>query len=413
MKKHILFGFALTAIASAALAQSSVTLYGIADIGLFKSSNTAGGDQVQLASGLMEGSRWGLRGNEDLGGGMRAIFTLENRFELDTGSVTNRPISGATVPARLISGLPANFAAVVAGGAGPLQAVNGTGKLFDRQAYVGLVTPVGAFLFGRQYTPAFATFAKYDINGTEGPGQPGALGMLLYQPVEIRRDNSIQYVIQKSGFSAAVMHALGEIRTATTPTSSGSMTGLNFSYDGGPFSAGVGFNTSKDALGQKSLESAVVGASYNFGFMKISGEVANIKDDNPALVPLLQAALAVSTVPGVAPNAAAIAAATKPNLIQDATLAHIGASAAVGPGTAKLSFNRLNDKRAANADSSSVGFTYTYPFSKRTDVTFLAARVTNKGLGQVALGGAGFSGGVTTAPGVDSNTVGFGIRHRF
>ncbi len=407
MKKHILFGFALTTIASAALAQSSVTLYGVADIGLYRASNTAGATQLQLASGLMEGSRWGLRGNEDLGGGMRAIFTLENRFELDTGSVSNRPISGSAVPARLTRGLPAPVAAGLSGAVGPLQGVNLGGNLFDRQAFVGLVTPVGGFLFGRQYTPAFQTFAKYDINGTSSAASPGNLGMLLYQTVEIRRNNSIQYVIQQSGFSAALMHSFGESRaSAATPSSAGSMSGINFSYDGGAFSAGLGYNTSKDLAGQTSLKSAVVGASYDFGFMKLSGEVLSTKDDNPILITQLAGnPLAAALVPALP--------LIKPNLIQDSTLAHIGASFGVGPGVLKISFNQINDKRPADADSSSVGATYTYPFSKRTDLNVIVARVNNKGFGQSALGGNGFSGGITNAPAVDSNSFGIGIRHRF
>jgi predicted porin len=407
MKKKIIGAFALSAVATASLAQSNVTLYGVADIGLHRSTNTAGGTQLQLASGLMEGSRWGLRGNEDLGGGMRAIFTLENRFELDTGALSNRPISGAAVPARLTRNLPGAVAAGLSGAVGPLQGVNLGGNLFDRQAFVGLVTPVGAFLFGRQYTPAFQTFAKYDINGTSSAAAPGSLGMIFYQPVEIRRDNSIQYVIQQSGISASLMHSFGESRTSpATPSSAGSMSGINFSYDGGPLSAGVGYNTSKDLAGQTSLQSTVAGISYDFGFMKLSGEVLNTKDDNPVLVNRLAAN------PAAAPLLPALSL-IKGNLIQDSTLAHIGASFGVGAGTLKVSFNRLNDKRAANADSSSVGATYTYPFSKRTDLNLIVARVNNKGQGQVALGGNGFSGGITNAAAVDSNNFGVGIRHRF
>jgi predicted porin len=406
MKKQIAFSLALTAVAGAAMAQSSVTLYGIADAGFYKATNTAGGSQFQLASGMMDGSRWGLRGNEDMGGGMRAIFTLESRFEIDTGSVTNRPISGAAVPTRLTNGLPANLVGLANAAIGPLQGVNLTGNLFDRQAFVGLVTPVGGFLLGRQYTPAFQTFAKYDINGTSSAASPGALGMLLYPVVDIRRSNSLQYAIQLSGISAALMYAAGESRTATTiPGSANSLVGANFSYDAGPFSAGLGYNTSKDGVGQSSLRSAVLGASYDFGFMKLSGEFVDIQDKNPATV----TALAASTNATVA----AAAPAFKNNLIQDATLAHLGASFGVGPGTLKVSFNKLNDKRPANADSSSVGATYTYPFSKRTDFNIIAARVSNKGLGQVALGGNGFSGGITNTPGLSSNSLGVSVRHRF
>ena len=69
--------------ASATMAQetpaSSVTLYGIADAGLNHVTGLKQGTVTQLASGIMEGSRWGLKGNEELGGGYKAIFTLESR----------------------------------------------------------------------------------------------------------------------------------------------------------------------------------------------------------------------------------------------------------------------------------------------------------------------------------------------
>jgi predicted porin len=286
---------------------------------------------------------------------------------------------------------------------GAQQGVNLAGNLFDRQAYVGLITPIGGFLLGRQYTPAYQTFAKYDINKTESSAAPGQLGMLLYQPLEIRRSNALQYVIQQSGVSAALMYAFGESRTATTPASAGSMAGLNLSYDGGPFSVGLGYNTSKDLAGNTSLRSAVVGASYDFGAVKLSGEYVDIKDENPLLASQLTAN----------PASAAAAPFYKNNLIQDANLIHLGVSFGVGPGNIKLSYNRLNDKRPFNADSTSVGATYSYALSKRTDLNLILARVSNKDLGQVALGGNGFSGGITQSPGQNSNSFGLGLRHRF
>jgi predicted porin len=400
--KNLMAAILMLSAVVGADAQNSVTLYGLVDAGFYRASNTAGGSQSQLASGLMEGSRWGLRGEETLGGGMRAIFTLESRFEADTGSVTNRPISGAATPERLTRGLPAPVLPVAAL-IGPQQGVNLAGNLFDRQAYLGLITPIGGFLLGRQYTPAYQTFAKYDINKTESAAAPGQLGMLLYPPLEIRRSNALQYVIQQSGVSASLMYAFGESRTATTPASAGSMVGLNVSYDTGPFSAGLGYNTSKDLSGNSSLRSAVVGASYDFGAIKLSGEYVGIKDDNP----LLASQLAAN------PASAAAAPFYKNNLIQDGNLMHLGVSFGVGPGTIKLSYNRLNDKRPFNADSNSVGATYSYALSKRTDLNLILARVSNKDLGQVALGGNGFSGGITQSPGQNSSSFGFGLRHRF
>jgi predicted porin len=406
MKKNTLLFFALSAIASATIAQTAptATIYGLVDASIYKASNTAGASQLQLASGMMEGSRWGIRGNEDLGGGMRAIFTLESRFEVDTGALGNKPITGSAVPARLTRGLSAGQLSAIApvlAAVGPQQAVNAGNNLFDRQAFLGVVTPVGAFLAGRQYTPAFATLAKYDINETQGPATPGGLGMLLYQPLEIRRNNSLQYVVQQSGFAASVMHAFGEAKTATTPSSSGSLTGLNLSYGSGPFSAGFAYNTSKDGAGNSSLKTTVIGSTYDLGIAKIAASFTTIKDNNPALA---------ATIAGLSAPAAAL---LKPNLIQDANLMHLGVAFGIGSGTMKLSYNRLNDKRAADADSTSFGGTYTYPLSKRTNLNVALARVSNKGFAQVALGGNGFSGGLTSAAGADSTSFGFGIRHSF
>jgi predicted porin len=407
MKKFILSTLSLAIMPVMAQSGSSdVTLYGVADVGFFRASNTAGASQNQIASGMMEASRWGIRGNEDLGGGYRALFTLESRVEFDTGDTANRPISGNAVPARLLRGLPGAAAAGLAGAVGSSQGVNLGRGAFDRQIFVGLVTPFGGFLGGRQYTPAFQTFAAYDINETQSAANPGSLGQIFYQPVEIRRSNSLQYVLRQSGVSVAVMHAFGEAKTATTPGSSGSLTGINGSYTASGFSAGLGYNASKDLQGRASLKSTVVGASYSFGDIKVAGSYTKIKDDNPVLFDQVAANPAAASL-------APVFSLIERNLRQDANLIHVGGAFKLGTGTMKLSYNRLNDKTAANADSASYGVTYTYPFSKRTDLNGILVRLNNKGLGQSAPGGNGFAGGVTSGPGVDSTAFGVSLRHRF
>jgi predicted porin len=128
-----------------------VEVYGIVDAGLVRVSGLKGGTGTFLASGIMEGTRWGLRGKEDLGGGYRTIFTLESRVELDTGSVSNRPLSGTQLPDRLsmatLMGLPASMqpfvSAVGASLANSEAGVNLPGRLFDRQAYVGVASEFG------------------------------------------------------------------------------------------------------------------------------------------------------------------------------------------------------------------------------------------------------------------------------
>ncbi|PFW66730.1 porin, partial [Bacillus sp. AFS075960] len=72
------------AVSGLAYGQSSVTLYGIVDVGIEHINNTsAGGAQTREASGNLSGSRWGLKGVEDLGGGMKAIFQLEDGFNVN------------------------------------------------------------------------------------------------------------------------------------------------------------------------------------------------------------------------------------------------------------------------------------------------------------------------------------------
>lgn len=95
-KKAFLVLSLLAGSVSAAWAQSSVTVYGILDGGVSYTSGIAGGARKQVVSGIMDGSRLGFRGNEDIGGGYRALFLLENRLELDTGTNSNTPVSGTT-----------------------------------------------------------------------------------------------------------------------------------------------------------------------------------------------------------------------------------------------------------------------------------------------------------------------------
>src|SRR5215472_696059 len=86
MKKTLMVAALTGVFASAAHAQSSVTLYGLIDAGITYTNNQGGHSAVQATSGTVNGSRWGLRGAEDLGGGLKAIFTLENGFSIMNGT---------------------------------------------------------------------------------------------------------------------------------------------------------------------------------------------------------------------------------------------------------------------------------------------------------------------------------------
>ncbi|HWX11378.1 MAG TPA: porin [Trinickia sp.] len=123
MKKKVIGAAALAVFAAAAHAQSSVTLYGLIDTGIVYTNNQSatgapgtGHSNYQESSSLLSNTVWGLKGSEDLGSGLNAIFRLENGFNLNNGKTTY------------------------------------AGTIFGRQAYVGLQdNKYGTLTFGRQY----------------------------------------------------------------------------------------------------------------------------------------------------------------------------------------------------------------------------------------------------------------------
>jgi predicted porin len=119
--------------AAPAFAQSSVTLYGLIDMGIDYTNNVGGKSDYQMASGFAQGSRWGLKGNEDLGGGYSALFQIESGFNGANGTF----------------------------GQG--------GRAFGRQAYVGLgSTRYGTVTLGRQYDSLVDYLAPTTANGSWG-----------------------------------------------------------------------------------------------------------------------------------------------------------------------------------------------------------------------------------------------------
>jgi len=140
MKKTLIVAAVAASFATAANAQSSVTLYGLIDAGFSyvnneAAPNTAKGSAAafRLSSGNLNGSRWGLRGTEDLGGGMKAIFTLESGFSMGNGS-----------------------------------ALQG-GRQFGRQAFAGISTAqMGTVTLGRQYDSVVDYLAPMTANGSWG-----------------------------------------------------------------------------------------------------------------------------------------------------------------------------------------------------------------------------------------------------
>jgi predicted porin len=413
--------FALTALAAAcgaALAQTTpppVTIYGIVDAGVVHTTGVTG-NKNQLVSGIMEGSRFGLRGNEDIGGGYRAIFTMEHRMEVNTGSVSNRPPSGLQTPDRLnqaaLLGLPAALqpaVTAVSGNIAQTLGVNLPGRFWDRQVYVGLVTPFGAVLAGRQYTPGYEISAAFDTLGTQSSLAAGQVASVPAS-IDIRVSNALQYRIVLGGLTAAAMYSFGDPATVTGNSKANRFGGAMVMYKSGPYAVGLGYNQRNNDIGQESLKSALLGASMMIGPGTLSGLYATVEDDNPSGVSTIAAALTPST--GAA-AATLVQGAFTEALKQDGTVIHLGYKLPIANNTLYVAYTAYNDKRSPNADVASYGVAYTYALSKRTDINAVLTHFDNKNLAQAAPGQAGFLGGFTSSAGTDSNSFALGLRHRF
>jgi predicted porin len=410
-KAFTVAALAVAVAAPVAMAQTSVQMYGVLDAGLSRVTGLRGGSQNALVSGIMEGSRLGLKGSEDLGGGWRALFTIEHRLEVDTGGISNRPGSGSQLPDRLsqaeLLGLfPALQPAVtgVADLIGSSVGVNLDGRFWDRQAYVGLVTPFGAVLAGRQYTPGYEVAAAFDTLETQSSLSAGQLGSLP-PTIDIRLSNTLAYRIVVGPVSAALMGGLGEGSTTT-----GKFFGGNVIYKSDAFALGAAYNQRENELGQKSLTTAVIGASAKVGPGTLVGQYAMVKDDNPSALSGIAAALAPLTG---APTALVVQNAFVNAFKQDSRLYHVGYRLPLGAHKVYLAYSTLDDRRGANADTASFGAVFTYAFSLRTDLNLALTHFSNKNLAQAAPGQAGSLGGVTASAGADSNALAVGLRHRF
>lgn len=179
MKKTLLAVAVTGAFSMTAHAQSSVTIYGLIDASMAYTSNStttagaAGSSNYRVTSGLINGSRFGFKGAEDLGGGTKAIFTLENGFNINSGTL----------------------------GQGS--------RMFGRQAFVGLQNDrFGSLTIGRQYDSLVDYLAPLTLNGT------GFGGWIAAHPYDndntnnsLRVNNSVKYSsINYNGLTAGALY---------------------------------------------------------------------------------------------------------------------------------------------------------------------------------------------------------------
>ncbi len=209
MKKSLLVLASLGALSPVAHAQSSVTLYGLIDVGITYANNAGGHAQYQMSSGNIQGSRWGLRGTDDLGNGLKALFVLENGFSVATGKL----------------------------GQG--------GDEFGRQAYVGLSSAsAGTVTFGRQYDSIADFTGVFEVADQWSPYFGAHPGDLDNMNNTNRVNNAIKYKsLNYNGFSFGGMYSLGGV---AGQFSRNQIWSLGAGYVNGPLALGVAYVNIKD-----------------------------------------------------------------------------------------------------------------------------------------------------------------------
>jgi predicted porin len=423
MKKPLFAALAGTCFASPALAQSGVEIYGVADAGLIWQR----GGPTKIVSGGEEGSRLGFKGREDLGQGFKAVFNLEARVEVDTG--TQQPIlvndNQGFFLTRNMEALPPPVLSAVRTAIQPPggPAVNPENALFDRTSLVGMITPYGALLAGRMYTPGYEVFAAADAFevgalGTWGSVIGGTAGFTALG-VDIRSQKAVQYRIALPNGLAGSLMAAG--KGSGYYGRYNRFFGASLTYKGHGWDVGIGQNHGYDRADNSSLHSTTLGGSYTWGDWKFFAGWHRQRNSNSALVPDYVAGWDTLIAPRLAPLGAATAAALRTVFVSNITInarvnadsAQFGLQYRYGPGRIKAAVAYQNDHSSSNSDAMLYALGYDYFVSKRTNLYVSAAFINNRGEAQYAPSLGGDPGGFTPVPGEDARALLVGVRHQF
>jgi predicted porin len=352
--KHKSLALAVLAALSAtgyAHAQSNVQVYGLMDAGVEYLTNATpnGGSMTRVISGGKNTSRWGLRGSEDLGGGMKAVFGLEGGVLLDTGAQD--------------------------------------GALFKRQAFVGLEGALGRIVIGRSFTTVYDFVIKFDPMGfapnyswaTSGAATgPSKYGMTT------AFDNLVKYAGKTGAFTYGATIGLGEQQNSNVDGRKYAVAGA---YGQGPFSAmvsyeGINGNTVATTGNRDQTHAFHVAADYKTADWRFTAAMRGYKLESGK--------------------------AATPDVRADTYWA--GVSRYIGPWTVTGAVYHVNVKNVAagkDADPTMYVARTMYALSKRTDLYVAAAHVSGKN-GQLVGLSRDDAGYGTSQSGVTA-----GIQHRF
>ncbi|QSI30378.1 porin [Variovorax sp. RKNM96] len=375
MKRLLMWSAIGLASSGAAHAQSSVTVFGVMDLGVQYTKGEGGGSVKALSNGGLSTSRIGFRGTEDLGGGLRAGFWLEGSLNPDLG--TGRPSNS-------------NNQTSGAGTAGPIT--------FDRMSFVSLShDSLGEVRLGHDFIPTHYNSIYFDPFNANGVARAGNLtfagagtGPL---PTAITGSNTVSYWLpaKLGGFYGMAMIGTGENDSTTPNRDDGNFGGARFGFASGAFDIAAAVTRSHfnatSTIGN--YTHANIGGTWDAGFAKFF-----------ALYNKVTVKIAGGTV---RKNTAEIGA-------------HIPAFEV---GRIRVSYAYLDDRsdeslRNANGmprnrdDARQFGIGYVHNLSKRTALYGTYARLMNSGQARYVV-----SGGVAPAGGMRSSGWEFGVRHLF
>jgi predicted porin len=359
--KNIMTAVALAAalagassIASAQTSGTQVTLYGILDANVQVLDGN--GTLTRLQSGGLQGSRFGLRGTEDLGGGLRAFFTLESGINLDEGT-------------------------------------NGQGAFWGRQAFVGLGTPYGQISVGRQYGSIYTLSSDFSQFANTSSGASTAVigGFGGYEPVRgsdasgalnggpARVNNSVKLEsIDYNGFKAGALVGLGEVAGGTKQTRVADIYGR---YTQGGIDAMLSYVSDKKAASGLDVQTLSAAGAYRFDAFRVLVGVISVDDRTVA------------------------------NL--DGNGYWLGGDYSLGRHTFKTQYVQSKLKHGPEGKTQALGVGYQYDLSKRTALYSSLTRFKNEGVGYAPR----IAGTVPTGllSGGERNITEFvgGIRHSF
>lgn len=347
-------GLAMTAQSAGAQTGSNAGLYGVIDVGVERiggvASGTAKTDLVRVTGSNQVASRWGFRGSEDLGGGLKVVFQLESGIAPDTGT--------------LMQG----------------------GRLFGREATVGIVGSWGQLNIGRQRNTLFDLHLVYSPMGYTSYGVVSADNAFFTQ----RADNSLKYTFRRGPLTSVWMYSVGRDALAGTPAGSqsevpgnskiGRQMGTNLTYASGPLSVSAGYDSQNGVTAASAPDTdtrlyfaakyAVAQNTFYAGMMRRNNDVP-----------------AVDTV-------------------NDLTWAGIRRPLVGSLGMAAWVFQtKLRD----TADKATlVGASVFYDFSKRTQGYLNMAYITNDGASK-----QGVTASTPAIAGAAQNGVALGVAHTF